>query len=227
MLARAQKYVHRWVDGNARTSIFRASIKVSLGWRYQSAQRIRPGLVALLQNVSNGDWISRDLNLLGSTRDQQRNYRTHANWNWSGSFGHVRISIRQWYSSRLICTAQHATPRHATLRCAIAIATRYTAEERTAIYCNKCSGGAGLPFEKKKKNPRCYRSAIENNGDYSSRSLYYAVLWRTTVPYASMVARYWERSIDCDWCAGASTWPTIDFALALTRHAFIIRYGLM
>lgn len=27
--------------------------------------------------------------------------------------------------------------------------------------------------------------------------------------------------------AGASTWPTIDFALALTRHAFIIRYELM
>lgn len=63
----------------SRTSIFRASIKVSLAWRYQSAQRIRPGLAALLQNVSNGDWISRDLNLLGSTRDQQRNYRTHAN----------------------------------------------------------------------------------------------------------------------------------------------------
>ena len=124
-------------------------------------------------------------------------------------------------------SARRSTPRHATLRCAIAIATRYTAEERTAIYCNKCSGGAGFSLKKKKKNPRCYRSAIENNGDYSSRSLYYAVPWRTTMPFASMVARYWERSIDCDWCAGASTWPTIDFALALTRHAFIIRYGLM
>lgn len=191
MLARAQKYVHRWVDGNARTSIFRASIKVSLGWRYQSAQRIRPGLVALLQNVSNGDWISRDLNLLGSTRDQQRNYRTHANWNWSGSFGHVRISIRQWYSSRLICTAQHATPRHATLRCAIAIATRYTAEERTAIYCNKCSGGAGLPLKKKKKiqgaiDPRLKIMAIIRADRY-------------TMPYCGVLrcrTRLWLRVIE-------------------------------
>lgn len=45
-------------------------------------------------------------------------------------------------------SARRSTPRHATLRCAIAIATRYTAEERTAIYCNKCSGGAGFSLKK-------------------------------------------------------------------------------
>ena len=88
-------------------------------------------------------------------------------------------------------SARRSTPRHATLRCAIAIATRYTAEERTAIYCNKCSGGAGFSLKKKKKiqgaiDPRLKIMAIIRADRY-------------TMPYRGVLrcrSRLWLRVIE-------------------------------
>lgn len=89
----------------------------------------------------------------------------------------------------------------------------------STIYCNKWSWRGFDSFVKK---TRWYRFTIGNNGNCSTdRLAYYHVL------YASMVVCYWERRTILIGRAGASTWPTIDFALALTRHVFIIRFELM